>query len=78
MKIDTATVEVLFPVQLTWTDIYFAHYLSLIFYVNEGKNGAKEKDKVLEAYPKVKGHLHKVVRIPAIAEWIAKRPATEH
>lgn len=55
---------------ITWVDILMAHFMHL-FEVNVEKS-------VLDNYPNIKAHQQRIFDIPAIKEWIDKRPVTEY
>nr|QHU80030.1 glutathione S-transferase S2 [Bemisia tabaci] len=55
--------------KLTWADLWF---VGLLDYLN-----SMAKFDITEKYPSIKALKDKVLAVPAIKGWVAKRPATE-
>ena len=60
----------LYGSKLTWVDCHVAHYLSLIVELGS--------PNLLRNYPKLSALIKNVEGQPKIAEWMKKRPKTEH
>ncbi|ELU08528.1 hypothetical protein CAPTEDRAFT_177140 [Capitella teleta] len=56
--------------KVTWTDVFFASSSSVL--------ERFASPNYLDAYPKLKALVLKVVALPAIADWIKRRPVTLH